>query len=145
MQLHFLHRNRKSKTSRAKLVAKATPGLLFEQKSWAKRTDRWIVYCSSPYQHSLIIGVAGIYSQFQQGCLEFQYGVSRCRCLNVPCTFLKHNYHFGMTRVDYISRFQNHIKIDERNQIAYTEAAITQHSAVNVCSYLTRCYMQVKI
>ena len=68
------------------------------------------------------VDVARVYSPFQQ------IKNSWCRCLNFlliyrrrnGCNYLKHNYHYGMTRADFINRFKNryHINIEGNNHVA---------------------------
>ena len=85
-------------------------------------------------RHELNSGVARIFpiSAGIPGVPIWLLVISWCRCLNFlltyrrrnGCNCLKHNYHYGMTRADFINRFKKHINIDGKNQVAHADAAL---------------------
>ena len=43
--------------------------------------------------------------------------------------YLKHDYHYGMTKADFINRFKNHnqsINIGGKNHVAYADDALVE-------------------
>ena len=85
-------------------------------------------------RHELNSGVARIFpiSAGIPGVPIWLLVISWCRFLNFlltyrrrnGCNCLKHNYHYGMTRADFINRFKKHINIDGKNQVAHADAAL---------------------
>ena len=50
--------------------------------------------------------------------------------------YLKHDYHYGMTKADFINRFKNHnqsINIGGKNHVAYADDAFQQSYCKQQC------------